>query len=75
MLSENPVMRKTVFSPLKLLAILLPAAILPFTGMLYHFLREGAYYLDSGFFGYLLSQADLVMTNAPVLEPGRRDSQ
>jgi len=58
-------------SPLKLLAILLPAAILPFTGMLYHFLREGAYYLDSGFFGYLLSQADLVMTNPPVLEPGQ----
>ena len=36
-------MRKTVFSPIKLLAILLPEAVLPFTGMLYHFLLGGLF--------------------------------
>ena len=60
-----------LFSPLKLLAILLPAALLPFTAIIYHFLFQGAYFLDSGYFAYLLAKADLVMTNPPVLGPGQ----
>ncbi|MEY4066164.1 MAG: hypothetical protein RIR26_2372 [Pseudomonadota bacterium] len=54
----------------KALLIVFPAFCLPFAAMLAHFLIQGAYYLDSGLFAYLLSEADLPMKFPPVLGEG-----
>jgi hypothetical protein len=52
------------------LLIAVPAFVFPFIAMLAHFLIQGAFYLDSGFFGFLLSEADLLMKFPPVLGEG-----
>lgn len=52
------------------LLIVVPAFVLPFCAMLAHFLVQGAYYLDSGFFAYLLAEADPLMKLPPVLGEG-----
>lgn len=52
------------------LAVALPAAILPIIAIYTHFLKHGAYYLDSGFFAYLLTDAGLKMQSPAVLNSG-----
>lgn len=47
--------------------LLLPSLLFPFASILRHFLYNGAYVLDSGWFAFLLSQGDLTLKNPAVI--------
>lgn len=55
------------WSPIRFFAILLTAFLLPFSSIIHHFLKQGAYFLDSGWFAYLLSETNLSLANPPLL--------
>jgi len=58
------------WNPLKFAIVLLGAAVLPFSAIIFHFLVQGAYFLDSGWFAFLLSQSDSKLSNPPALGAG-----